>query len=69
MLALLARIQRSVRLKHHELALRQARRHLAYATGEDFEHLRRRVFELTYCFDPAACSCLQAKPYRKTREA
>lgn len=69
MTALLARIRDKARRKHHELALRQARRHLASATGEDFEHLRRRVFELTYCFDPAACPCLQAKPYRKTREA
>lgn len=69
MLALLARIQRSARLKHHELELRQARRHLASATGEDFDRLRRRVFELQFCFDPLTCGCLEAKPYRKVREA
>lgn len=67
--ALLARIHAKARLKHHELALRQARRQLTGATGEDFDRLRLRVFELEFCLDPLTCGCLDAKPYRKVREA
>ncbi len=65
MLTLLHRIARAARLKHHDLAERQARRMLATAAGDDFDVVRARVLELELCPDPLACSCLEAKPLRK----
>lgn len=59
------RFTRWARLTHHNLARRQAERMLATTAGEDFEVVRARVFELTYCPDPLDCSCLDAKPLRK----
>lgn len=66
---ILTRIQRWARLKHHALALAQARRQLELAVGADFDRMRDRVFELAYCPDPMECACLEAKPWRKVREA
>lgn len=61
----MTRLSRWVRLTRHDLARRQAIRALRVATGEDFDLIRDRVFELTYCVDPMACECLDAKPIRK----
>lgn len=65
----LDRLARWARLKHHDLARRQAERHVREARGEDFTQARHRAFELAYCPDPLTCSCLEAKPWRKVREA
>lgn len=65
---MLANLSRWARLKHHALAERQARRHLALATGDTFVAARDRVLELSLCPDPLACDCLAAKPLRKLAE-
>jgi hypothetical protein len=59
------RLSRWVRLKRHDLARRQAIRALRLATGEDFDLIRDRVFELTWCLSPEACEHLDAVPIRK----
>jgi hypothetical protein len=59
------RLARWARLKRHDLARRQAERQLARATGDDFDLIRSRLFELTYCVDVMECGCLDAKPIRK----
>lgn len=59
------RVYRWARLRHHALAESQARRILATATGEDFDLVRARLFELAHCPDPMTCACLDAKPLRK----
>jgi hypothetical protein len=43
----MTRLSRWVRLTRHDLARRQAIRALRLATGEDFDLIRDRVFELT----------------------
>ena len=59
------RLARWARLKRHDLARRQAARQLRRATGDDFDLIRERLFELTYCVDVMECGCLDAKPLRK----
>ena len=59
------RLARWSRLKRHDLARQQAARQLALATGNDFDLIRERLFELTWCVDPMECECLDAKPIRK----
>jgi hypothetical protein len=53
------------RLKRHDIARRQAARQLRRATGDDFDLIRIRLFELTWCMDPMTCECLDAKPLRR----
>lgn len=43
------------RVKHHDLALRRARRELAGATGEEFDRVRQLVFDLQFCTDIGDC--------------
>ncbi len=61
----MTRLARWSRLTRHDIARRQAVRQLRQATGEDFDLIRSRVFELTWCLDPLTCDCLDAKPVRK----
>lgn len=61
----MTRLARWARLKRHDLARRQAARQLRRATGDDFDLIRLRLFELTFCLSPEACSHLDAKPLRK----
>lgn len=62
---MLHRIYRWARIRHHALLAAQARRQLELATGDDFDLVRDRLFELVYCPDPLTCSCTEAKPLRK----
>ncbi len=59
------RFTRWARLTHHNLARRQAVRQLRQATGDDFDLIRSRVFELTFCLDPMDCEHLDMKPLRR----
>ena len=61
----MTRLSRWFRLTRHDLARRQAVRALRLATGDDFDLIRERVFELTFCLDPLACEHLDAKPLRR----
>lgn len=61
----MTRLARWVRLTRHDIARRQAVRQLRRATGADFDLIRGRVFELTWCLDPLTCGCLDATPTRK----
>lgn len=61
----MTRLARWARLTRHDLARRQAARQLRRATGDDFDLIRLRLFELTYCVDVMECECLDAKPIRK----
>lgn len=61
----MTRLARWARLKRHDLARRQAARQLRRATGDDFDLIRERLFELTYCVDAMECECLDVKPIRK----
>lgn len=61
----MTRLARWARLKRHDLARRQAARQLHRATGDDFDLIRERLFELTYCVDPMTCGCLDMVPIRK----
>lgn len=65
MTALLHRIARAARLRHHQIAEHQTRRLLASATGEDFDVVRDRLFELEWCLSPGECDCLGLKPLRR----
>lgn len=61
----MTRLARWSRLKRHDLARRQAERHLHRATGDDFDLIRLRLFELTWCVDNLTCECLDVTPIRK----
>ena len=61
----MTRLSRWVRLTRHDLARRQAARALRQAIGDDFDLIRERVFELTFCLSPEACEHLDATPIRK----
>ncbi len=61
----MTRLARWSRLKRHDIARRQAARQLRRATGDDFDLIRSRLFELTYCVDALTCGCLDAKPLRR----
>lgn len=58
-------LSRWVRLTRHDLARRQAIRALGLATGDDFDLIRDRVFELSFCLSPETCEHLDATPIRK----
>ncbi len=61
----MTRLSRWARLKRHDIARRQAARQLRRATGDDFDLIRSRLFELTWCVDPMTCGCLDSKPLRR----
>lgn len=61
----MTRLARWARLKRHDIARRQAARQLRRATGDDFDLIRERLFELEWCLDNLTCGCLDAKPIRK----
>lgn len=61
----MTRLARWSRLKRHDLARRAVARQLRRATGDDFDLIRERLFELTYCVDPMECGCLDMVPIRK----
>lgn len=65
MTALLHRIARAARLRQHQNAEHQARRLLSTTTGEDFDVVRARLFELEWCLSPGECDCLGLKPLRR----
>ncbi len=58
-------LARWARLKRHDIARRQAARQLRRATGDDFDLIRSRLFELTWCLSPEECGCLDVVPLRK----
>lgn len=61
----MTRLAHWARLKRHDIARRQAVRQLRQATGEDFDLIRSRLFELEWCVDNLTCGCLDAPPLRK----
>ncbi len=58
-------LARWARLKRHDIARRQAARQLRRATGDDFDLIRERLFELRWCPSPEECECLDMVPIRK----
>lgn len=61
----MTRLARWARLTRHDIARRQAVRALRSATGGDFDLIRGRVFELSFCLSPEDCEHLDATPIRK----